>query len=169
MLSQLIDHTCSTRERWINSLWPGEAIWHHGSWSTMVQVMAWCLMAPSHNLKAYALAPDDPRPSAVGRSKTPYTVHGIGKENHVYICENEETIWHKRMAHCTRSQSYFLHSVALNSIFSTPSCEQSWKIGAFCHRQLSSDMQCNSTYWDLCYWGATNINNQISLIVMNFL
>ena len=34
----------------VNSLTPSDAIWRHGSWSTMVQVMACCLTAPSHNL-----------------------------------------------------------------------------------------------------------------------
>ena len=34
----------------LNSLAPSDAIWQHGSWSTMVQVMACCLMASSHNL-----------------------------------------------------------------------------------------------------------------------
>ena len=34
----------------INSLKPGGAIWCHRSWSTLVQVMACCLMAPSHHL-----------------------------------------------------------------------------------------------------------------------
>ena len=32
------------------SLWPINAIWHHRTWSTLVQVIAWCLMAPSHYL-----------------------------------------------------------------------------------------------------------------------
>ena len=31
-------------------LWLGDAIWHLRSWSTLIQVMAWCLMAPSHYL-----------------------------------------------------------------------------------------------------------------------
>ena len=34
----------------VNSLWPGDAIWPHGSWVTLVQhvqVMACCLTAPS--------------------------------------------------------------------------------------------------------------------------
>ena len=31
-----------------NSLWPSDAIWCHEPWSTLVQVMACCLMAPSH-------------------------------------------------------------------------------------------------------------------------
>ena len=35
---------------WINSLWPSDAIWCQRSWSTLVQVMACCLMAPSHYL-----------------------------------------------------------------------------------------------------------------------
>ena len=35
---------------WINSLRPSDAIWLHRSRSTLAQVMAWCLMAPSHYL-----------------------------------------------------------------------------------------------------------------------
>ena len=34
----------------LNSLWPNDAIWRHGSASTLAQVMACCLMAPSHYL-----------------------------------------------------------------------------------------------------------------------
>ena len=34
----------------INSLWPSDAIWRHRSWSTLAQVMACCLSAPSHYL-----------------------------------------------------------------------------------------------------------------------
>ena len=34
----------------VNSLWPNDAIWRHRSWSTLAQVMACCLMAPSHYL-----------------------------------------------------------------------------------------------------------------------
>ena len=33
-----------------DSLWPSDAIWCWGSWSTLVQVMACCLMASSHYL-----------------------------------------------------------------------------------------------------------------------
>ena len=32
----------------LNSLWPSDAIWRQGSGSTLAQVMAWCLTAPSH-------------------------------------------------------------------------------------------------------------------------
>ena len=35
---------------YINSLWPSDAIWRQGSRSTLVQVMACCLTAPSHCL-----------------------------------------------------------------------------------------------------------------------
>ena len=35
---------------WVNSLWPNDAIWRHRSGSTLAQVMACCLMAPSHYL-----------------------------------------------------------------------------------------------------------------------
>ena len=33
-----------------NSLWPGDTIWQHKSGSTLDQVMAWCLTAPTHYL-----------------------------------------------------------------------------------------------------------------------
>ena len=36
--------------KWINSLWPGDTIWRHGTRSTLAQVMACCLTAPSHYL-----------------------------------------------------------------------------------------------------------------------
>ena len=35
----------------VNSLWPSDIIWCHRSGSTLTQVMACCLMAPSHYLK----------------------------------------------------------------------------------------------------------------------
>ena len=34
----------------VNSLWPSDAIWQHKSRSTLAQVMACCLMVPSHYL-----------------------------------------------------------------------------------------------------------------------
>ena len=34
----------------INILWPSNPIWWHGPWSTLAQVMACCLTAPSHYL-----------------------------------------------------------------------------------------------------------------------
>ena len=34
----------------VNSLWPSDAIWQQGSRSTVVQVVACCLTAPSHYL-----------------------------------------------------------------------------------------------------------------------
>ena len=41
--------------RKVNSLWPSDAIWPHRSGSTLAQVMAWCLMAPSHYLNQCCL------------------------------------------------------------------------------------------------------------------
>ena len=35
---------------WINSLRPSDAIWRQWSWTTLAQVMACCLTAPSHYL-----------------------------------------------------------------------------------------------------------------------
>ena len=37
------------------SLWPSDAIWRHRSGSTLAQVMACCLTAPSHYLNQYWL------------------------------------------------------------------------------------------------------------------
>ena len=34
----------------VNSLWPSDTVWLHRSGSTLAQVMACCLMAPSHYL-----------------------------------------------------------------------------------------------------------------------
>ena len=34
----------------VNSLWPNDGIWRHRSGPTLVQVIAYCLMAPSHYL-----------------------------------------------------------------------------------------------------------------------
>ena len=36
---------------YIISLWPSDAIWSHRSGSTLAQIMACCLMSPSHYLK----------------------------------------------------------------------------------------------------------------------
>ena len=38
------------QEGFSNSLWPSDAIWGHGPRSALAQVMACCLMAPSHCL-----------------------------------------------------------------------------------------------------------------------
>ena len=39
----------------LNSLWPSDAIWQHRSGSTLAQVMACCLTAPSHYLNQCSL------------------------------------------------------------------------------------------------------------------
>ena len=46
-LVRLLPHL---RGQWVNSLWPSDTIWRHRSGSTLVQVMACCLTAPSHYL-----------------------------------------------------------------------------------------------------------------------
>ena len=43
-------HSCISSCLWVNSLGPSDAIWRWRSWSTLVQVMACCLTAPSHYL-----------------------------------------------------------------------------------------------------------------------
>ena len=42
--------TSLTHQLFVNSLWPSGAIWRYRSGSTLAQVMACCLMAPSHYL-----------------------------------------------------------------------------------------------------------------------
>ena len=44
ILASLLMHICITRPQWIDDMW------HHRIWSTLVQVMACCLVAPSHCL-----------------------------------------------------------------------------------------------------------------------
>ena len=41
------------RLQYVNSLSPSVAIWRHRTWSTLIQVMACCLTAPSHYLNQY--------------------------------------------------------------------------------------------------------------------
>ena len=43
------------RGQWVNSLWPSDAIWWQRYESTLAQVMACCLMAPSHNMNQHWL------------------------------------------------------------------------------------------------------------------
>ena len=43
-------HILCCRTFLFNSLWPNDSIWQHRSRSTLAQVMACCLMAPSHYL-----------------------------------------------------------------------------------------------------------------------
>ena len=44
-----------TQALWVYSLRPSDAIWRQWSWTTLAQVMACCLMAPSHYLNQYWL------------------------------------------------------------------------------------------------------------------
>ena len=48
--SDLLTHICVTRGRWVHSLCPSDTMWWHKSGSTLAQVMACCLTAPSHYL-----------------------------------------------------------------------------------------------------------------------
>ena len=53
MMIILLTHICITRPQWVNTLGPTEATWCWRSWSTLVQVIAWCMMTPSHYLNQY--------------------------------------------------------------------------------------------------------------------
>ena len=52
-LGKLLNSLVVRQMRHLNSLTPEAAIWCHGTWSTMVQVMACCVVAPSHYLKSW--------------------------------------------------------------------------------------------------------------------
>ena len=49
-MTNLISQPHFPSGQWVNSLGPSDAIWQHRSRSTLVQVMACCLMAPTHYL-----------------------------------------------------------------------------------------------------------------------
>ena len=47
--TQMKSQAMSPRSHQVNSLWPSDTIWRHRSGSTLAQVMACCLTAPSHS------------------------------------------------------------------------------------------------------------------------
>ena len=51
----LVDAVFRLMELRVNSLWPSDAIWRQRSGSTLAQVMACCLAAPSHYLNQWWL------------------------------------------------------------------------------------------------------------------
>ena len=53
MLPDSLTHICGTRGRWVNGLWSSVAMRQHKSVSTLAQVLACCLRAPSHYLDQY--------------------------------------------------------------------------------------------------------------------
>ena len=69
----------------IISLWPSDAIWRHRSGSTLAQVMACCLMAPSHYLNQCWLVI-----SEIHSSISIFRLTHWGRVTH--ICVNELTI-----------------------------------------------------------------------------
>ena len=55
MMVSLLRHICIPLPQWVNSLWARRIICQHRTGSTLAQVMACCLMAPSHYLNQYRL------------------------------------------------------------------------------------------------------------------
>ena len=55
MMISLLTHICVTRPQWVNALWPSDAMRWNRSGSTLAQVMACCMMAPSHYLNQCSL------------------------------------------------------------------------------------------------------------------
>ena len=53
LLIKMLFESPTPRVQWVNSLWPSDAIWRHGSGSALTQVMVCCLTAPSHYLNQY--------------------------------------------------------------------------------------------------------------------
>ena len=55
MMTRFLSLYGVTRPQWVNSSWPSDAKWQHRSESTLAQVMAHFLMAPSHYLNHCSL------------------------------------------------------------------------------------------------------------------
>ena len=54
----------------INSMWPSDDIWRHRTWSTLAQIMACCLTAPSHYLNQCWLIINKVQPHSSGNHFT---------------------------------------------------------------------------------------------------
>ena len=75
-----------TRPQWVNSLWPSDAIWWNRSGSTLVQVMACCLMSPSLYLNQCWLLEKLVKPcgiqlTAISQETIKISIHGMCLEN----------------------------------------------------------------------------------------
>ena len=71
---------------WINSMWPSDVLWHHRTWSTLVQVMTCCLTAPSHYLTQLWLTITDvfwhsPESNFTGNTQDTYPWYGFAIAN----------------------------------------------------------------------------------------
>ena len=53
LLVSLVADALALKYHTINSLWPGDTIWHHRICSTPVQIMACCLALPGHYLNQH--------------------------------------------------------------------------------------------------------------------
>ena len=68
----------------LNRLWPNDAIWQHGSGSTLDQVMACCSMAPSHYQCWLIISEVQPHSSESNfQRKTSVINHKSELENHL--------------------------------------------------------------------------------------
>ena len=67
----------------LNSLWPSDAIWHHRSRSTLGQVMACCLTAPTHYLTQCWLIISDNLWQGITKTHTPWS--GNGRMHTAYV------------------------------------------------------------------------------------
>ena len=96
-LGKIIENANITLFSWnefsvtVNSLWSSDAIWHHETWSRLVQVMAWCLMAPSHYLNEFWL---------ILSKVLHHSREGNFTGNVQYIC-----LWHEFKNYWLRSQT----------------------------------------------------------------
>ena len=84
--AKIVNRTVMFTWSWLNSLWPRDTIWRHRSGSTLVQVMAWCLTAPSHYLNQYWLITSKVQWHSSHGNFTRYTSpinHWLQFENHL--------------------------------------------------------------------------------------
>ena len=101
-----------SRYWWVNSLWPSDAIWRQGSWSTMAEVMACCLTAPSNYLNQCWLIMNlmlwhPPENNFIGSSHNINSINELKNFNFKIITASPRGQW-------VKSCSGFCHSYKLN-------------------------------------------------------
>ena len=82
----------------VNSLWPSDSSWHHRYWSTLVDVMAYWLMAPPHYLNVDLSPGDVSYKSHNALDKYPIMHHFV-IEMCTFLLQNC-ALWDMGLEHC---------------------------------------------------------------------
>ena len=86
-----------------NSLWPSDTIWRHRAGSTLAQVMACCLMAPSHYLNQWWLIVSKVQwHSSEGNfTKDTSATELVWKINYLKFCSNPPGAYELKKSGCS--------------------------------------------------------------------